>query len=188
MGIIYKATRPNGKCYVGQTIESLETRKRNHKSSSKIHGFKFANAIKKYGIDGFNWEVICEGILEKHLDEYEIWYIDFYCSYRVGYNCNEGGGGQRGFKHSDATKEKIRKTKIGTKHTNYIRKIPVINWGEHSVDAKLNWQKVKEIRSKYIPYKYSSRKLAKEYGVSHRAIQKVIKEETWRLEHKPVEN
>lgn len=61
-GIIYKATsKTSGKIYIGQTTTSLNNRISNHKHKAlynidlKNH---FHNAIRKYGIDDFIWEVI----------------------------------------------------------------------------------------------------------------------------------
>ena len=45
--------------------------------------------------------------------------------------------------------------------------------------AKLNDNQVAEIRQKFIPRKYSQRKLAKEYGVSQRAIWNILHNVSW---------
>ena len=52
--------------------------------------------------------------------------------------------------------------------------------GEDSGSARLTNKQVLEIRKRYIPYQLSSEKLAKEYGVKKRAIQKVILRRTWK--------
>ena len=54
--------------------------------------------------------------------------------------------------------------------------------GENNPCAKLIWEQVREIREKYIPYKYSSCKLAKEYGVSEEAIRRIVNNLTWKEE------
>lgn len=54
------------------------------------------------------------------------------------------------------------------------------NRGENMGWAKLTQQQVNEIRSKYIPRKYSMRKLAKEYKVSYGAINAIINNKNWR--------
>lgn len=48
------------------------------------------------------------------------------------------------------------------------------------IPTKLNEIQVKEIRQKYIPYKYGCRKLAEEYGVDHSMIWFIIKNKTWK--------
>ncbi|GAH06928.1 unnamed protein product, partial [marine sediment metagenome] len=46
--------------------------------------------------------------------------------------------------------------------------------------SKLTWIEVEEIRNKYVPCKYSLRKLGKEYNVSTASIFNIIKEITWK--------
>ena len=52
--------------------------------------------------------------------------------------------------------------------------------GENQHLFKLTEEQVREIRSKYIPHKHSSLRLAKEYNVSHNAIFAIIKYKTWK--------
>ena len=46
--------------------------------------------------------------------------------------------------------------------------------------AQLTTLQVKDIRQKYIPYKYTLQQLSKEYGVSHKLICNIIYEKTWK--------
>jgi hypothetical protein len=52
--------------------------------------------------------------------------------------------------------------------------------GENHQNSKLTEQQVLEIRTKYIPYKYSAQKLALEYNVSSRLILKIINNQIWK--------
>lgn len=91
--IIYKATNKiNGKCYIGQTRHSLEYRKSRHLSCAK-RGVKthFYSAIRKYGEDNFEWEIICSTNDKKRLNELETFYITKYDSIKNGYNMVDGG-------------------------------------------------------------------------------------------------
>ena len=90
---IYKITKKeNGKSYIGQSND-IERRFSEHKTKIDI---PVEIAIKKYGADAFDFEVIEECPLDK-LDEREKYWIDFYNTYKgFGYNCNEGGGNSRG--------------------------------------------------------------------------------------------
>lgn len=90
---IYKITKKeNGKSYIGQSND-IERRFFEHKTKIDI---PIEIAIKKYGVDAFNFEVIEECPLNK-LDEREKYWIAFYNTYKgFGYNCNEGGGNNRG--------------------------------------------------------------------------------------------
>ena len=41
MGLIYKATFSNGKSYIGQTTQTLQKRKQQHKNKSKLNNNAF---------------------------------------------------------------------------------------------------------------------------------------------------
>lgn len=59
MVIVYKATFPNGKCYIGIT-NNFDKRKYDHKRAS-INGRSctlFYQAIRKYGFDTIIWEIL----------------------------------------------------------------------------------------------------------------------------------
>lgn len=104
-GIIYKYTNKiNGKVYIGQTVNE-EQRMCAHK-----YGYEkcyFHSAIKKYGWENFDYEVI-ERLDESLLDEREIYWINFYQSFgEKGYNLTQGGDGSRGKKLSDEHKQKL---------------------------------------------------------------------------------
>ena len=93
---IYKITNTlNGKSYIGQSI-NLEHRLQEHKKcegKSYIH-----NAIKKYGLNNFSFEII-EECQVSQLDEREIYWINFYDSYyeKNGYNMTFGGDTKHSF-------------------------------------------------------------------------------------------
>lgn len=90
LGVIYKATcLITGKSYIGQTIKSLEERKREHYKAKD--NFPFHLALKKYGPENFNWEILEDKILPQDLDEKEIYWIEFYNTYCQGYNATRGG-------------------------------------------------------------------------------------------------
>lgn len=102
-GIIYRAYCFNTKkSYIGQTINGLNQRKQEHftstfgKTNSQTH---FHKAIRKYGIDNFEWTIIdtinAESLesLRDCLDVLEIKYIKQFDSYCNGYNMTTGGQG-----------------------------------------------------------------------------------------------
>ena len=115
-GYIYKVTNlVNNKIYIGQTTQTFNVRKSGHisKAINKKSNSAFHAAIRKYGIEQFEWSIIWTGDSEL-LDEMEIYYIQKYNSFinnKKGYNMTLGGGGNRGFVMSDEQKEKIRQTK-----------------------------------------------------------------------------
>ena len=97
---IYKYTNKiNGKHYIGQSI-NLEMRRYAHKSSAfnekaKDYDAQFHQAIRKYGWDNFDYEVIAELTPEEYtkegLDTLERYFIKYYNSFNNGYNATEGG-------------------------------------------------------------------------------------------------
>ena len=96
MGLIYKVTNKiNQKIYIGQTSNTLGERKKQHIQSAfnsrRPTKNYFHKAIKKYGIDNFQWEILEDNILEKDLNKREKYWIKYYNSYLNGYNLTEGG-------------------------------------------------------------------------------------------------
>lgn len=88
---IYKITNKiNGHAYIGQSID-ITTRWNHHKNfNSSMSHYPLYQAFKKYGIDNFLFEII-EECSKEQLDEKEIYYIEYYNSYRDGYNQTTGG-------------------------------------------------------------------------------------------------
>ena len=92
---IYKITNIlNDKCYIGQSI-NIYQRWAEHKyiSIHEIERFKnnkFYNAIKKYGIENFSFDILEETSIDK-LNERERFWINYYNSFYDGYNSTIGG-------------------------------------------------------------------------------------------------
>ena len=57
--------------------------------------------------------------------------------------------------------------------------------GERNPSAKLTWEQVREIRSKYIPRRYTYRMLGAEYGVNKRTIELIINNKLWKEDELP---
>jgi group I intron endonuclease len=129
MGYIYKITNLiDNKCYIGQTINTIEERWRNHlkKSSNCIY---LKHAIDKYGVDNFIVEQLEETDDLDMLNKFEIIYILKYNSLIPnGYNIKHGGNS--GGKHNDETKEKIKNSLIKNIHKCIICE-NIINGGKH---------------------------------------------------------
>ena len=111
--IIYKVTNNvNGKMYIGKTISSLGRRITEHNKAAKkgITKSIFHYAIRKYGINMFTFEVICRCASLTELAVAEVQYIEKQNT-RVpnGYNITMGGDGVGGYKHTEQSKEKMRK-------------------------------------------------------------------------------
>lgn len=101
MGCIYLATnRINGKQYVGKTERSMEDRRRDHlKDSLKSPRLPFQRALRKYGADSFDWDIIQESNCPGELNRLEVESIVWFGS-KVpnGYNMTDGGEGTGGLR------------------------------------------------------------------------------------------
>ena len=109
---IYKATNKiNGKCYIGFD-SNWPQRKWEHKSPVNYNKkYKFYNAIRKYGLDNFEWEVIYQSKDKDYtLKAMETYFINVYDSFHNGYNSTLGGEGQFGTKHSKKQTQSVSKT------------------------------------------------------------------------------
>ena len=113
--IIYKVTNlVNQKIYIGQTIKTLEYRKRCHYNDTRNSNRKrvyFHNALAKYKDSDFSWEVIDEADNQEELDKLEQYWITYYNSNNPekGYNL-KAGGQLGGGVNSQSTKDKIGET------------------------------------------------------------------------------
>jgi len=90
-GIIYKLTCPEGKSYIGRTIQSFKKRMDGH-VYGKGYCREIKEAINKYGFNRFEKEIIWEGRKDV-LPEKEVHFIKhFNTMYPNGYNLSTGGG------------------------------------------------------------------------------------------------
>lgn len=121
IGTIYKLTSPSNKCYIGQTINLVERKRTLYNPNKYYSGHKLDNAIKKYGIENFQYEIIIQIVesskerLREKLDELEKFYIEKYDSYNNGYNMTLGGSGSNGCFQTEESKRKISEKAKGRK-------------------------------------------------------------------------
>ena len=104
---IYKWThKETGKSYIGQSIQDPNKRRLEHISHSRTSNktYHFHNAIRKYGVESFNWEILdyADNLLQ--LNELEERYIKEYNSIKNGYNIREGGNNKL---HSKESKQRM---------------------------------------------------------------------------------
>lgn len=95
--------------YVGQTIQGSEKRFKEHcmiaeHTKRNLHMY---NSMRKYGIDNFEMTVLESDVDVCDLDEREMYYIEKYDTFKNGYNSTLGGGGMRGYHHSEETRKKM---------------------------------------------------------------------------------
>ena len=91
MGIIYcYKNKTNGKRYIGQTINPQQ-RKSAHISDSTHIDTKFYRAVRKYGWNNFEYEILAESEDRNELDKLEVDFIKSFNSIENGYNIRSGG-------------------------------------------------------------------------------------------------
>ena len=124
--------KQNNKKYVGQTTRKVTIRFNEHCGKYKS---ALNDAIQKYGKDSFKVITLkcfaCSDLetLHKQLDYWECWYIQYYNSYKDGYNCTTGG------EHpnlTDEAKDKIRNKLLNHPVSNETKiKISLKNKGKY---------------------------------------------------------
>lgn len=111
-GIIYRYESPSGKSYVGQTTNEKH-RRDCFFNNSYYSGTRFENAIKKYGVENFKYEVLFSQVFNTKeeatevLNEKESYFIEKYDSFKNGYNMTLGGDGVRGYTLSESSKQQM---------------------------------------------------------------------------------
>jgi len=122
---IYKITSPNGKIYIGQSVEIA--RRKSYYKRGKCSGQPLIyNSLKKYGWEAHKFEVLCE-CKEDELNDLEVYYIELYQSFNSKFGLNLQSGGSVG-KHSEETKLKISKANTGKKASIETRKKQSDSW------------------------------------------------------------
>lgn len=114
MGYIYlRKNLSNGKCYVGQT-KDIKIRNRKWKNlNNRYGGHVINNARKKYGADGFSFELLKE-CPNDDMNYWEMYYIKEYNSKTPnGYNSTDGG--DSAYERTDETRKKMSAAHRGKK-------------------------------------------------------------------------
>lgn len=138
--LIYEAVNPvNGKRYIGKTND-LEVRKAGHRRTSIKGGFVFGRAIRKYGFETFQWNILSRHKVEADALEEEVRVIKQRREAGVIlYNMTDGGDGVSGHKYtpeqnaansarqlgrkvSAETRKRQSKAHLGSKRTTAQRK------------------------------------------------------------------
>lgn len=153
-GTIYKIVNTvNNKIYVGQTINSLKVRFRQHRKFA-LHPDKYPyplyRAMSLYGRDMFQIIPIEQNIPKERLDEKEKYYIEKLCSLVPnGYNISAGGGNQRFHPIREHEEEIINLYLNGSLTKDIAKKFDVSNTtiinilNKHKVKLRLSSSKEK---------------------------------------------
>ena len=121
--IIYMYTFPNGKRYIGKTSKSLKERQEGPSWTGYNNSTVLMRAVKKYGVENIQQDILFEDFMT---DEYSsrlemICILLFKTNCRrfknpqYGYNTTDGGEGTLGHHHTDESKQKMSRSKIGKK-------------------------------------------------------------------------
>lgn len=115
---VYMHRFPNGKVYIGITKYPVKHRWARGEGYSHQPVYK---AIKKYGWENIEHIILFSGLTKEEAEEKEIELIEKYhaTDRGHGYNIEEGGYTS---KLSEATKEKIRMARLGTKASEETKK------------------------------------------------------------------
>jgi group I intron endonuclease len=171
--IIYKITnKVNGKIYIGQTIRTLEQRKWQHLDAAK-HGCRthLYSAIRKYGEENFEFEVIDEASSIEELNELERYYIAKFDCIKSGYNMVDGGNNNVMFldsvkqKHLESMRSDETRAKISKSMKQYRKEHP---WTDE--------QRRKFAKSKYGNKNFSGHHLTPEH---REAINKKLRKQVY---------
>lgn len=130
-GYIYMFRNPdNDKCYIGKTI-NLKERIYRHKTITATKHTKFGCAIRKYGLDFFEFSILItikriddRIVMTSILNNLEKYFIKKFNSYNCGYNLTAGGDGTENYVVSESTKKKIsesHKLNMTPERLEYLR-------------------------------------------------------------------
>ena len=102
---IYKFTNLiNNNAYIGQSID-IDRRYKEHINrakniNSEEYYSAFHKALRKYGIENFSFEILEECSI-KELNNREQYWINYFNTYKNGYNCTTGGNAMEATKKYD---------------------------------------------------------------------------------------
>jgi hypothetical protein len=98
--------KTNNKKYIGITSQKPERRWKNGLGYTSQY---FANAIKKYGWDGFDHFILCDGLEENEAKEMEMALIAEHntTDADLGYNCTLGGDGSSKYKTDEERRQAV---------------------------------------------------------------------------------
>lgn len=171
--IIYRCIFPNGKMYIGQTKRNLNQRIREHLRIAKLenevgYNYPFYRAIRKYGVDNLQWDVIDIASTQEELNSKEMYWIQFFNTYiynknNNGYNQTIGGESANGLIHSEETKKRISYSELGENNTN----------------AKLSKEDVLKIVELSKQNKFSQVELSKQFNTSEGTISRILSGLRW---------
>lgn len=109
--------RGNQKVYVGMTSQPVIVRWRQHQSDTRRskRSYHFANALRAYGAEAFDLYILSLHSSREEMCTAERAWIRAFDSCHSDHGFNSTTGGERTYRLSDATKQKISAMQIGKK-------------------------------------------------------------------------
>lgn len=194
----------NRKIYIGS---SLNVNKRINKHFAELRRGKHYNILlqrtyNKYGESSFIYGLLEDNLSSNIIVNKEQYYLDLYQPYNpdIGFNICEKAYTTLGYKHSEETKKKMsidrknngeKYAKYGKDHHMYgktyseetkrkMRMNHADHKGEKSSLAKLNENKVLEIRRLYATGEYTFKSIAPMFDINSRTVGKIVNRERWK--------
>ena len=169
--VVYKHTSPSGKCYIGITHYSDPTKRWGKDGNRYNKRTVFYQAIKKYGWNTIQHEILHENCSEKEAKRLERKYIKYYKTLGLSYNMTIGGDGHNFGKNCESTEYHTEQSrKYRKSHPNYDK----IQYDKHKekklILAREYYRKNKD---KVLAYKKTEK-------VRQKARERAAK---WRKEH-----
>ena len=183
LGYIYKIVNPSGRIYIGKTTNYKE-RFRHYKNLTCKSQTALYNSLKKYGYENHIIDII-EQVDIDLLNDREIYYIDFFNTFKNGLNCTLGGDsgfltGELNYSKTEKARLENRKRKLdwykknkhprlGIKHTEETKDIiklkrslqePIIRYYVLDLETGLFYDGIKELSNSLdINYKTFHRRI-----------------------------
>jgi len=136
---IYKWTHiASGRCYIGQSTQEPNRRRLEHIAESRYSEktYHFHNALRKYGIEAFTWEVLAHAKDIKELNLLEEQHMQKFDCINNGFNIRNGGDNklhsiESKLRMSEAQKSAhARRRALGKDTFKKIRKTSGWRWTE----------------------------------------------------------
>lgn len=140
---IYKIVSPNGKVYIGQSVDIINRKKYYKNTKNCINQTRLYRSIIKYGWENHSFDIVEDCEIDQ-LNEKERYWQDFYDSVNKGLNCRLTKSTDKSGHLSQETKDRIAFSNTGKiKSIETREKIAVIHRGskhtiEHNAKVSLN--------------------------------------------------
>lgn len=183
MYIVYMHTCPNGKKYIGITGQSAERRWQKGKGYAYGSNDYFYNAIKKYGWENIQHDILFNNLTKEEAEEKEKMLISKYNTTDRNFGYNIDNGGSSFGKHSEEYKKRMSnmQKEIWKNSPERKEKMSKMRTGIH-----LSEETKEKIRQANLGKKYSEdvikKRIAKTKGKKRPEISKRMKE-LWQSGH-----